>query len=282
MKNPSANSIGWSKINCLLAHEPDPSFARRAKIILGNLGVTGQQQLLDVGCGRGFYLKTLASFWPKLKLSGIDLNEKYLSIAKETLGDRPVQLIKASATALPFPDNYFNRVLASEVLEHVKDDQKAIGEIHRVLKPGGIAMISVPNKNYPLLLDPLNWFLEKLIGWHIPSRIWWLAGIWADHERLYGVGQISKKIKNGGFKIEKIWLSTHYCFPFLHFLLYGIGKNLVEKGFCQSFNRFSDQPKLSLLNKILLWPIRAIDKINDMTAPSPEASSVNLIFKVKK
>ena len=54
---------------------------------------------------------------------------------------------------------------------------------------------------------------------------------WKSHLK----NEFEKDLKFVGFKIEKIWQATHYCLPFSHFLLYGIGKNLVEKGFLNSF-----------------------------------------------
>lgn len=263
-----------------LKRESDPAFLRRAKNILDNLEILGDERVLDLGCGRGFYLKVLSSYWSDLKLYGVDLNQDYLKTAKEILKGRRVQLIKADATKLPFSDNFFDRIIASEILEHIKDDQKALSEIYRVLKPNGIVMMTVPNRNYPFLWDPLNWILEKTFHTHVPAGIWWLAGIWADHQRLYDKKELNRKLKKAGFKIEKTWQATHYCFPFSHFLLYGIGKNLVEKGFFSDFNRFATPSKQSLLNKILLWPMRKIDSLNEKRKNLN--SNVNIIVKVKK
>lgn len=268
------------KTEKLLAKEPDPSYKRRAGIIFDNLELEEGSKLVDIGCGRGFYLKALKKFWPKLKITGVDLNEKYLEETERNLVGLRVKLIKANAEKLPFADNSFDRIIVSEVLEHVSDDRKALAEIHRVLKPAGIAMISVPNANYPLLWDPLNWFLEKCFEKHIPSNIWWLAGIWAYHKRLYEKKDLTKKIKEAGLKIEKSWQTTHYCLPLSHFLLYGIWKNLVEKGFLSDINRFSDQGE-SRLSKVLLWPIRLMDKLNQENEEEC-VTTVNLIYKIVK
>jgi len=270
------------QIDKILEFEPDPAFARRARIIFENLQLSGKEKVLEIGCGRGFYLKTLKSIWPDLKVTGIDLNQKYLDKARNFLGNLSVQLIKADATALPFDNKTFDRVIASEVLEHILDDKKAIAEMYRVLKPGGIAMVTVPNKNYPLFWDPLNWILERIFNWHVPSNIWWLAGIWADHVRLYDEVEIREKLGEEGFQIEKICKATHYCLPFSHFLLYGIGKNLVEKGLCKSFNRFGEKSSHPSLSKILLWIVRKVDRINEAESKDNKLSSVNLVLLVRK
>lgn len=264
----------------ILSYELDPAFARRAKIIFENLELNGREKVLEIGCGRGFYLKTLKSVWPGLDVTGVDLNRKHLDKAKDYLGDLEVRLIKEDATRLPFEDRTFDRVIATEILEHIPDDQKAISEMYRVLRPGGIAMVTVPSKNYPFCWDPLNWILERAINWHIPSDIWWLAGIWADHQRLYNKSELLTALKKDGIKIEKVWSSTHYCFPFSHFIFYGIGKNLVEKGLFRGIGRFSKKRKQPFLIKILHCIIKKIDNLNE-NKKRERVSSVNIVIKTK-
>ncbi|MGB9637560.1 MAG: hypothetical protein ACPLY7_02055, partial [Microgenomates group bacterium] len=99
------------------------------------------------------------------------------------------------------------------------------------------------------------------------------------HVRLYNEQELREKLENSGFKIEKVLFATHYCFPFSHFLFYGIGKNLVEKGMCQSFNRFGGKSNQSFFKKFFLWPIKEIDKLN---TDDNKSSSVNLVFLAGK
>jgi len=268
------------KIKFILDSEVDPAFARRAGIIFENLDLSGGEKILEIGCGRGFYLNVLSKVFPKLDITGIDLNEKYLSVAKRFINNNKVKLIKADATKLPFANKTFDRIIATEILEHIPNDQKAISEIYRVLKPGGMVMVTVPNTNYPFLWDPTNWILERIFKWHLPSNIWWLSGIWADHVRLYGEKELKDKIEKKGFKVQKVWHATHYCFPFSHFLFYGIGKNLVERGIFSNMNRFKKTDKDSSLKKILLWPIKRIDKLNN--SQDSFSPSVNLVFFIVK
>lgn len=275
---PMNNSL--SKIDEILQREADPAFARRAKIIFENLNLSGREKILEVGCGRGFYLKTLITAWPDLQVTGLDLNEKYLAVAKKFLGNSKVKLARGDATKLPFKANSFDRIIATEILEHIPDDEKALEEMYRVLKPGGIAMITVPNKNYPFCWDPLNWIFERLFNWHIPANIWWLAGLWADHVRLYTQEELISKITKARFKIEKAWFATHYCLPFSHFLFYGLGKNLVEKGFLKNYNRFDFGSKETFFKKLLLWSVKTVDNLNK--DKNKNVSCVNLVFKINR
>jgi ubiquinone/menaquinone biosynthesis C-methylase UbiE len=281
MKKMSPNTKALLKANRFLQKEIDPAYKRRARLIFENLNLSGSEKVIDVGCGRGFYLKVLAACWPKLNLYGVDLNDEYLSVAKQVLKKSEVKLIKADVTQLPFHDNSIDRIIISEVLEHIVEDQKSLLEIYRILNPGGSCLITVPCKNYPFFWDPINWLLERLFNTHIPSQFWWLAGIWADHVRLYNKEDLNKKIQNAGLTIEGFWESTHYCFPFSHFLLYGIGKNLIQSGIVgKNFNRFEISPGSSVLARIIQAPLYFIDRWN--TDNMKNKSSVNLVIRAKK
>jgi hypothetical protein len=131
------------------------------------------------------------------------------------------------------------------------------------------------------LWDPLNWILEHTFRTHISKNIWWLAGIWADHVRLYTQVDLYEKARQAGFEVEMIWRSTHAALPFTHFVLYGIGKNLVEKGLLKEFYRFSITAQPSPLLRLLRSIIYSQDYRNQDSEPA-EISSVNLIMKLRK
>jgi len=98
---------------------------------------------LDLGCGAGNLLELLEGD----RLVGVDLSDTMLVQARRRLRGRPeVELVRASAEALPFPDGTFGRVVCSEVLEHVLDPEKVVAEIRRVCRPGARAVFTVPNE----------------------------------------------------------------------------------------------------------------------------------------
>jgi len=263
----------------LLRAEIDPAFALRARFIFEEVEKTKPKKVLDAGCGRGFYVNSLSYYDFIKEIHGIDLNSTYLAIAKNNIiGNKRIFLKQSSIYTLPYPDNYFDFIICSEVIEHV-DDKKAISEIYRVLKKGGKLIITVPNINFPFLWDPLNWLLMKIFNTHINKNIWWLAGIWADHERLYTENQIKKIVAATGFKIQHTEKVLYHCWAFSHFLLYGIGKNLVERFGLNSFNRFNITKK-SILKKILstifMLPSLFLDRIFKSNP------SVNIVLTVIK
>lgn len=233
-------SLNW--IDNQLKKEIDPAFALRADFIAQKTALIKPKKILDVGCGRGFYLKLLSVFPFVEKIVGVEINPNYADMAKSLVkNDKKAKVTVGSIYQLPFTDNYFDVVIASEILEHLTDEKTALKEIKRVLKSGGTLLLTVPNKNFPFLWDPLNYLLMKT-GWHVPKNIWWLAGIWADHERLYTPKQISALLTKAGFKITTEKQFVSWCWPGSHFLLYGIGKNLIERLGIKSVDRFKFAP----------------------------------------
>jgi ubiquinone/menaquinone biosynthesis C-methylase UbiE len=99
--------------------------------------------VLDLGCGAGNLLERLEGS----RLVGVDLSDTMLAQARKRLGGRAnVELVKANAEALPFPDAAFGRVVCSEVLEHVLDPKKVVAEIRRVCSPRARVVFTVPNE----------------------------------------------------------------------------------------------------------------------------------------
>jgi ubiquinone/menaquinone biosynthesis C-methylase UbiE len=256
-------------LDALLKNESDLAFRRRVPLVVGYLDPRTGDRILDCGCGMGFSLRVLDQLYD-CRLFGVERNPATLRRARSAL-DRNVGLARADAVHLPFPDAAFDKVLMTEVLEHIPDEQAALREIRRVLRPGGTYVLSVPNANYPFWWDPINKSLEIVLHTHFPSHIWWLAGIWADHQRLYTTDGIRSALGRAEFEVEDVQPFTHYCLPFHQQLVYGIGKNLLQKGLlpeslARSADRFrSDENRGSPFNpmNLALRLLRWIDRHND-------------------
>lgn len=258
--------------------EVDPAFSARARFILERVNTLQPKSILDAGCGRGFYSSSFCEIKNINKIVGIDLREKYLEKARRFIKDPRLTFQQADIYKLPFKENTFDCIVSSEVMEHLPDDVTALKALHKITKKGGTLIISVPNANYPFLWDPLNWLLEKLFHTHVNKDIWWLAGIWADHVRLYSLDQITKAAKNAGWKVVTTKSVIHYSWPFAHFWLYGVGKNIVERLGSDTFNRFTTQrkPISEFLSKVMAFPSTFDPKnINNV-------SSVDLIVELRK
>jgi ubiquinone/menaquinone biosynthesis C-methylase UbiE len=100
--------------------------------------------VVDVGCGVGEVLSALTLVRTGV---GIEYSKRHLALAKELCSDR-TSLIRASSYSLPIRTRCVDAVICLEVIEHLEDDQAALLEISRLLKPGGQLVISVPYAYY--------------------------------------------------------------------------------------------------------------------------------------
>lgn len=231
-----------SSIEPYLAGEIDPAFAARARLILAAVARHQPARLLDAGCGRGYYLRMASLLSGHSMIVGTDRDTRNVRRARRVARERPnVQVYRGDVARLPFADGAFDFVICSEVLEHLPDDDGALVELSRVLAPGGTLAVSVPCRDFPLSWDPVNWILMRLSGRHVPARWHWLAGIWADHERLYTAIALEKLVGRH-FTVGATHGVVRRSWPFAHLLFYGLGKNLVDRLGWTMFDRFEPGP----------------------------------------
>lgn len=103
------------------------------------------ENILDIGCGTGNFLRGLPLSWRKV---GLEYRQEAVEIAR-LLGDEQTQIFEGNAEDLQFESNQFHVVTSFQVLEHVRKPDLAISEMFRVTKPGGLVYGEVPNKYYP-------------------------------------------------------------------------------------------------------------------------------------
>jgi len=268
-------------------NEADMAFKRRVRTIFEWIDPQDDHVILDCACGRGFYLNMIR-YTSRCALVGLELEDAIIRKAQRNVGHLPgITLTRGNIYALPFPDGYFDGVILSEILEHIDDDVAGLREVWRVLKPGGVVAITVPHANYPFLWDPINWTLERTLK--RPIRRGPLAGIWANHVRLYRREQLRGAVEAAGFVVEAERSFTHTSFPFIHNLVYGLGKPLLEsgllpEGMAVAADRITfDQNRGSLLNPINLGVavLNLFDRPNKLDEP-PGRSTVNLAIKGRK
>jgi SAM-dependent methyltransferase len=96
---------------------------------------------LDLGCGTGWNYEVLRMKGHRRRLVGIDISDRMLRFAL----DKQLPVVMGDAEKLPFRDQSFDGILAKGVLHHLPNMESAVVEIERVLKPGGIVVLSDPN-----------------------------------------------------------------------------------------------------------------------------------------
>lgn len=109
--------------------------------------------------------------------------------AGEINPDRLAGVIRGDATCLPFRDSSFDCIITSEMLEHIDDDIKALGELSRVLRPGGMLAATVP-----------SWFPEK-INWML-SEEYHAPFVPGGHVRIYSAAELKSKIRAAGLTLR--------------------------------------------------------------------------------
>jgi SAM-dependent methyltransferase len=112
----------------------------------------------------------------------------------EIEADRYVGVLRGDATRLAFADASFDRVITSEVLEHIQDDVHAIAELVRVLKPGGTFAATVPTW-FP---EKINWMLSD--EYHAPKSV-------GGHVRIYTATELKAKLRSAGLEV----LGSHHA-----------------------------------------------------------------------
>ncbi|PTX97730.1 class I SAM-dependent methyltransferase [Opitutus sp. ER46] len=102
--------------------------------------------VLDAGCGTGGLIRRLAARHPRWGWKGVDLSPLARDLAQARLREAGLgfELALASVTALPWADASFDAVVSADVLYHVDDDNAALREFFRVLRPGGRVIVNVP------------------------------------------------------------------------------------------------------------------------------------------
>lgn len=128
---------------------------------------------LDVGCADGSFLAHATAAFPQARFSGTDVSEYALERARQRLPKVTFQ--HSTAERLPFESAAFDLVTAFDVLEHLPSLEAGVSELHRLARPGGVVIVTVPVYD-----GPLGWLVHLLdkdpTHLHKQARAWWLEG----------------------------------------------------------------------------------------------------------
>lgn len=98
-------------------------------------------RILDAGCGTGGLIKNLRPEFPGWSWQGVDASPLACELARERAD---VEVIEASLTKLPHAADEFDAMVSADVIYHIEDDELALREMNRTLRPGGMLIINVP------------------------------------------------------------------------------------------------------------------------------------------
>ena len=210
---PSSNSVPDARRQSELAH--GRTIAGRAASVWGQDGLAGQERvrrragllaaavgaapgmaILELGCGTGEYTARLAQHgaW----LVALDLVGDLVRVARGRDLPFGVRFVLGDAERLPFPDGAFDAVVGNAVLHHLRLGA-ALGEIRRVLRPGGRCAFTEPN-----MLNP-----QVLVQKNVPPIKRWLGD--TPHETAFIAGPIRRDFERASLRVARV-----EPFDFLH------------------------------------------------------------------
>ena len=177
-------------------------------IELSRLQLGPGAKVLDVGCGEGRHIQHTLRY-PGVTAIGLDLGEDEVRTTAQRMREMqeidyemggavpdpgPWASIRGSSYELPFDDGEFDCVIISEVMEHLEEDERALAEVARVLRPGGTLAVSVPREGP----EEVCWKLSD--EYPAPKSV-------GGHVRIYRGEQLPKMLERGGFRV----LDSHYA-----------------------------------------------------------------------
>lgn len=194
--------------------------ALRAVTVLDMLAARPGERVLDIGCGNARDMIKLVECGAQVV--GVDISEGMVAGAKNELeahGIIGVDLQVGDATCLDFADASFDKILCSEVIEHIPDAPKALCEMYRILKPSGRLVLSTPNSK--------SWYgFERYVLWQKILRRNWTHP--CDEWR--STAELESLVKQSGFRVGRL-KSVCYIPGFLvtYFLLPNVLQRLLVR-----------------------------------------------------
>lgn len=138
-------------------------YGRVHRVLLEHTKSLAPMAILDIGTGTGELLGKLAKNFPNAAIKGLDLSAEMLDVAREKFaGDPKIELVEGSVYDLPFPEGNFDLVTSTISSHFYQEFDKALGEIARVLLPGGtLLMASLTNAPFDRVPGP--WHSEMVL-----------------------------------------------------------------------------------------------------------------------
>jgi len=176
----------------LLAVYTTPDVETQRREFINAINLEPGEKVLDVGSGPGFLTKIMRDkVGPLGLICGVDISEFQLNIARSNTKENDgIKFSYGDATDLPFPDEYFDTIACTQVLEYVNDVDKALKEFHRVVRNGG--KIAILDTDW----DSIVWHSSN------PERMRRILKVWEAHASdPFLPRKLAKSMNRAGFKI---------------------------------------------------------------------------------
>ena len=205
------------------------------------LGVSRGEKLLDLGCGMGRHAFQAVRLGARVV--ALDAASEEVTQVRNTIGamvdagevrkDDEAGAVQGNALCLPFSDASFDRVIASEVLEHIPDDEQAMAELSRVLRPGGTMAVTVPRCG------------PEFVNWALSDEYHNVPG---GHVRIYRQSQLRGRLESTGLRAT----GSHHAHG-LHAPYWWLR--------CLVGPTNDSHPAVSTYHRLLVWDIEKAPKV---------------------
>jgi len=169
--------------------------------------------VLDLGCGDGHF----ASMTFDSRLS-VGIDPWWRPLKKATCTGAYQLCIQSLGNSMPFPDNHFGTIISNSVLEHIPDVQPVLIEASRILKPGGLLVLTFPSDNFTAKLGGATWF-ERAGLTALAERYRQGFNYIARHAHTDSPERWQDRLEKANFVVEK-WL-PYFSVRALHALEFG-------------------------------------------------------------
>ena len=202
-------------------------FRSRNRLIIWALGKYCREfcSFLEIGCGIGYVLSGIVKAYPNAQLHGSEILIAGLDFA--TAREPTIDFMQMDARNIPFIDE-FDAIGVFDVLEHIKEDEQVLEQIHGALKPRGVMLLTVPQHFW----------------------LWSHVDNYACHVRRYSANELHEKVKIAGFEIIR---STSFIASLLPVMLVSrLMKKRTPIKAADAMDEFRIQPWLNRLFEIIL------------------------------
>ena len=153
------------------------------------LTLSGEERVLDVGCGTGEFEQLVRERYPQARLVGIDVTPQMLEVARGKFRDVPeITFLRMEAEALPFAPGSFDVVVSCNMLHHVRAVDVVLREWARVLRPGGRLII-------------VDWSRD---AWHCQLAHYWLRLVKRSYVTMYRARELCELATGQGLTVESV------------------------------------------------------------------------------
>jgi SAM-dependent methyltransferase len=228
-------------------------------------------RVLDMGCGGGRH--AFALYRRGADVVALDMDAAELKDVSAMFGAMAAEgevpegatatALRGTAYGLPFADASFDRIIAAEVLEHLPDDRRAMGELFRVLKPGGLLAVTVP-----------RWGPE-LVCWALSSAYHEVEG---GHVRIYRGSELVRRLAATGLEpLDRH--HTHALHAPYWWLKCAVGVDDAEHPLVKAYHRLlvwdlMKKPRTTRLAERLLDPVLGKSLVVYLRKPESETARV--------